>query len=411
MNKRAEFFYRVRLASMAKSAQALSEGDGRRFFDTVKDTEKLITHVKALVDTAKSGRVPANYRGDPLFDRAVLFKDPDKAVSRYNKRKFQQAAFNIMVAAAQLARWIIRFKSIPKGQAKGLERAAKPFLSGRQAPRKPVAWMAKNEKNLRYLQNAYTTWPEKTDDSPDKYTVGPFTVHNTLQLEGDNLEKTNKVIEAATKFVKNSRIPGAAKAAYGDVFVVGKLQGHNTLAWYNFRDDNIYLRPLLKADMDAAHSLAHEIGHRYWRKQVPKEVQRMWLRYHSGKRYETPDVKEQTQEVMRTIKPGQPFPIPVAGMKRGGPPIVVGLENTSNPARAVVVVEMTRGKKKGQQARLPLSRVVDFLMKQEARKISFPTDYASTSPEEHFAESFAMYSMKKLTGVHKENFEKIIVNR
>jgi hypothetical protein len=316
-----------------------------------------------------------------------------------------------MVYAAQLSRWLIRFKSIPKGQAKGLERAAKPFLSGRQAPRKPIAWLAKNGKNFKFLTNAFQKWEDKGEDSPDKYTLGPFTIHNTLQLEGDDLKKTNKVIEAATKFVKSSGIPGAAKAAYGDVFVVGKLQGHNTLAWYNFRDDNIYLRPLLKADMDAAHSLAHEIGHRYWRKQVPKDVQRQWQSYHMGKRYERPDVGEQIKEVMATIKPGQPMPIPIKGWSRGGPPIIVGLENTSDPRRVEVVFEMPRGAKKGKQGRVRLMAVANFLGSQAARKVSYPTDYASTSPEEHFAESFAMFAMKKLTGVHKENFEKIIVKR
>jgi hypothetical protein len=411
MNKRADFFFRVRLATLAKSAQALSEADGRRLYDRLQDVDKLVGYAKALGDTAKSGRIPSEHRGDPMFDRVVLLKDPDKSLDRYTSRKFQRATFNILAEAAQLARWIIRFKSIPKGQAKKLERAAKPFLSARRAPRKPVGWLAKNGKNLDFLLTAFKTWEDKGDDSPDKYTVGPFTVHNTLQLEGDDLEKTNKVIEAATKFVKGSSIPGAGKAAYGDVFVVGKLQGHNTLAWYNFRDDNIYLRPLLKANMDATHSLAHEIGHRYWRKQVPREVQNQWARYHSGKRYERPDVMDQVKEVMASIRPGEPVPVPIKGWERGGPPIIVGLENTSNPNRAELVFEMPRGKKKGKQGRIRLMSIANFVGQQESRKISFPTDYASTSPEEHFAESFALYAMKKLRGPHKENFEKIIVKR
>ena len=58
-----------------------------------------------------------------------------------------------------------------------------------------------------------------------------------------------------------------------------------------------------------------------------------------------------------------------------------------------------------------LSQIANWLSNQAARKISFPTSYASTSAEEHFAESFSLYSMKKLTGVHKENFEKIIIDR
>jgi hypothetical protein len=409
MNKQAEFFHRVRLATLAKSAQALREQDGREYFDDLKNVNQLGDLMRDLSDVAKTGRVPSNYRGDPVFEAAAAFGDVEKAVGRV--RGLSQATWNLLAASAQLARWLIRFKSIPKGQAKALERAAKPFLSARRQPRKPVSWMLKNQKNINYLRNAYQKWDDKGEDSPDKYPVGPFTVHNTLQLEGDDLKKTNKVIEAATKFVKSSGIPGAAKAVYGDVFVVGKLQGHNTLAWYNFRDDNIYLRPLLKANLDATHSLAHEIGHRYWRKQVPKAAQLQWQRYHSGKQYEQPDVGAQIKEVMATIKPGQPMPIPVKGWERGGPPIIVGLENASNPRQAQVVFEMQRGAKKGKQGRVRLMAIANFLGQQEARKISFPTPYASTSPEEHFAESFGLYSTKKLTGVHKENFEKIIIDR
>jgi len=407
MNARAEFFHRVRFATMVKSAEALREQDGREKARALLTLLPSVDVAKALEDTARSGVIPTKYKDDPTFFRAVRYQDADKAM-RYSGGR---VAIKMINNARALAEIIIRFKSMPKGQAKALERAAKPFMSVKQVPRKLNKWFIQNEKNVEYLINAYVKWPDKGDDSPDKYAVGPFEVHNTLQLEGDDLKKTNKVIESSAKFIRNSGIPGANKTLYGDVFVVGKLSGHNTLAWYNIRDDNVYLRPLLKADMDAAHSLTHELGHRYWFKFLPKDVQLAWRRYHAGKRYENPDVGDQIKEIMATIKPGQPMPLPIKGWSRGGPPIVVGLENTSNPRRAEVVFEMPRGAKKGQQGRLKLTTIADFLGSQASRKISYPTAYAATSAEEHFAESFALYAMKKLTGVHKENFEKIIVNR
>lgn len=409
MNRRADFVFRVRLATMAKSAQAIREQDGAKFADILnRSVDEAVGLSKQLFDVIKNERIPPKYERDYTFQKAYRYGDADKAMADRNGKGL---AMMLLVNAAELSRWLIRFKSIPKGQAKALERAAKPFLSARRAPRKIATWIVKNEKNLKFLTNAYKKWPDKGEDSPDKYPVGPFTVHNTLQLDGDDLTKTNKVIEAGTKFLKSSGIPGAAKMLYGDIYVVGKLQGHNTLAWYNFRDDNVYLRPLLKANMDATASLTHEIGHRYWRKVLPKDAQRAWQRYHQGKRYEQPDVGEQIKEVMATIKPGQPMPVPIKGRQRGGPPIVLRLEDTSDPRRARVVYTMPRGKNKGEEGSIRLMAIANFLGQQAARKITFPTPYASTSPEEHFAESFGMYSMKKLTGTHKENFEKIIVNR
>jgi hypothetical protein len=345
---------------------------------------------------------------DYTYQKAVRYGDADKALADPTGKR---VARMVLVAASELARWVIRFKSIPKGKAKALERAAKPFLSARQAPRKIATWILKNEKNVDFLLEAYERWPDKGDDSPDRYKVGPFTIHNTLQLEGDDLAKTNKVIEAATKFLKGSGIPGAAKALYGDVYVVGKLQGHNTLAWYNFRDDNVYLRPLLKADMDATASLTHEIGHRYWRKQLSREAQSNWHSYHRGKGYEAVDVKDQIKEVMDTIKVGEPMPVPIKGFTRGGPPIIVEIMALAGGRNAKISYEIQRGKSKGKMGAISASAVYNFLHQQQARQMRFPTDYASTSPEEHFAESFGMYSMKKLSGVHKEAFEKWIVNR
>lgn len=410
MNPGHEFAWRIRLATLATkmSAEALNQSDGIKFVTAIQDQlSNYVTFAKILQDTARTGHIPPAFAKEYEFHRAVRYGDADKALAHSGGR----IAIPLINAASALARWVIRFKSIPKGQAKLLERAVKPFVSVRQAPRKVVSWLLKNEKNFEYLVNAFKKWPDKGDDSPDKYKIGPFSVHNTLQLAGEDLEKTNKVIEAGAKFIKSSGIPNAAKMLYGDVFVVGKLKGHNTLAWYNVGDDNIYLRPLLKADLDATHSLTHEIGHRYYRRVLSREARMLWERYHSNQQSEFGETDDQVEKIMKTIRPGEPLPFPVKGWERGGPPIVVGFENLQNPQRAAVVFEMTRGAKQGKQGKLSLMGIASFLSTIENRKMRYPTAYAATSPEEHFADSFAMYSMKKLTGIHKENFEKLIVNR
>jgi len=410
MNRRAEHAYRIRLATLAKSADAsITPANEDRLFNDFKDSAVAIgALVNGVAEVARTGRYPSGL-SDPgisyLWEKVL--RRGEEAGYQYIAKRF---AIPLINRGAAWAKYVIQFKSIPKGKARALEQAAKVFLSARRAPRKMDVWAAKNAKNITFLLDA-KNWPEKTDESPDKYKVGPFTVHNTLQLEGDDLAKTNKVIEAATKFVKSSGIPGAAKTLYGDVFVVGKLQGHNTLAWYNIRDDHVYLRPLLKANLDATYSLVHELGHRYWFKDLPREVQSKWRSYHMGQGYGFPDVKEQVKEVLDTIRVGEPLPIPITGFSRGGPPIVVEAEKVDGGRDMLFRFEIQRGSSKGKQGQVRASRLYEFLRKQEATKLSFPTAYASTSPEEHFAESFAMYAMKKLSGTHKEAFEKLIVNR
>lgn len=205
MNQRAEHAFRVRLATLAKSAEGLREQDGAQLVQALlKVMPDTIAIVKALEDTARTGNIPSEYARDYTFQKAVRYGDADKAMSDSTGKRVAMA---ILGPAAELARWIIRFKSIPKGQAKSLEKAAKPFLSVRRIPRKIAGWLLKNEKNITYLVRAFGTWPDKTEASPDKYNIGPFTIHNTLQLEGDDLAKTNKVIEAATKLSKAPAFP------------------------------------------------------------------------------------------------------------------------------------------------------------------------------------------------------------
>ena len=114
---------------------------------------------------------------------------------------------------------------------------------------------------------------------------------------------------------------------------------------------------------------------------------------------------------MDTIRIGEPMPVPIKGYTRGGPPIIVGIEQFGGGRNAKIIYEIQRGKTKGKSGAISASAIYSFLHQQEARKMRFPSDYASTSPEEHFAESFGFYALKKLSGVHKENFEKWIVNR
>jgi len=410
MKPRVRRMYRVRLAVLAKSSNtALSVEDGQKIFTSLVPVyNSTVDLYKVVQEAARTGEPPSQVpRGwDGLVSLAIRTRDADKVLSGYTA---QALSVPLIQRAGGLARWLIQFAEIPPGQAKAFEQAAKPVMSAKRAPNKFATWAKNNLEKVAYLIKAFNTWPLKTEKSEDTYPIGPLTIHNTLQLQGSDLEKTDKVIEAAVKFVKGSGIPNVAKALYGDVFLVGKLQGHNTLAWYSIRDDNIYLRPLLKADLDATHSLCHEIGHRYWFKVMDNEARAWWRNYHDSKRFEAPDVTEQVREVVRSIKPGMPLPIEVKGWSKGGPPIVTEVVDLG--PTSMVSFTNTRGAKKGQIGKLRMTDIIQYLAKLNTRSLSYPTAYAATSPEEHFADAFAMYAMGKLTGPHKENFERLIVNR
>lgn len=306
-----------------------------------------------------------------------------------------------MLRAAKLwVDYLLLTKAIPRGQAKKFELAARPFAAARRSPRDVVAWMEKNKRNYQYL-TAAAKWPDKVENGAgveDVFTIGPFKVHNTVQETGEKLSETKKVIEYGAKHLRGSRIPGLAKTLYGDVFIVGRLAQPRTLAWYSRSDDKLYLRPHLKVGKGELHNFLHELGHRYWGKFMSRDAKSKWatrhfLMKHGYAGFGPQEVSEDLPEI------GKPLPIPMKGMKRGGPPVVTKID----PAFIHVLHEAT-----GREAKILKTEYFKFLRGQ-AKRAQFPTPYASKDAEEHFCEALAMYLMGALADPHKAAFDAVVI--
>jgi len=267
-----------------------------------------------------------------------------------------------MLRAAKLwVEYLLQTKSIPRGQAKKFELSARPFSAAKRPPRDIVAWLEKNKGKYRYLVDA-AGWPDKVENgiggAEDLFTVGPFKVHNTVRETGGQ---------------------------------------PRTLAWYNPNDDKLYLRPHIKVGEGELHNFLHELGHRYWDKIMSRDVKTKWANHYSMIKYGLGQYERSRPTDLPEI--GEPLPIPMQGMRRGGPPIVTDIDD-----RFIHVLH----KPTGRDAKIKKREYWKFL-ERRAKRGQFPTPYASTNREEHFCEALAMHLLGNLPEPHKSIFDTVVI--
>jgi len=323
---------------------------------------------------------------EQLEEALVRAKDRESSPSMTHRtiKAFCERKWNrVITVGRSLAQIIAEQKSIPRGESKKFELASRLFISARRFPRDLQKWIAKNQKHIDYLARA-VSWGEKSDSAQEDevFTHGSFTVHNVQQLDGKKLDNAKKLISQAESKIRSSQIPNVSSVLYGDLFLVGRIEGKKVVAWYYPESDQIHLRTLLRVRTNEVLTLIHELGHRYWRRFLNAEVKREWLSHHnqiSDGRAVIPSV-------------GDTIPVKIKGFR--GNPTVTRIENSN------YYLNDTKG--------YLTFRQVYNLMTKLAREANYPSQYASTDPEEHFCESFAMYALGTLSEEHVEAFERII---
>lgn len=387
-------------ASRRRIVAALSEGEVAILYARVAQSYLDLSEIIEAVLN------PSVERSDPSQKAAFYVRMREfGGVANTLKRLGKSADFNQFVSHTQkLLKYILQFKKIPKTETKRFEKAASLFLAMKRAPNDLGKWWA---RNLKFVGTILVSqrWPNKEIGGLEAYKLGPFEVHNTLNLPFEDLGVTNEAIKTATKFLETSKIPHAARLLYGPIFVVGKLLESKTLAWYYSRDDTVYMRPHLKIGRGEVHSLIHELGHRYWNKFLSPAQKVEWIRYHRNLKDagDSEDLDFSQLEEFDSLKIGDEFPMGIKGMKRGPKPVVVEIKKT--PYTTSWVVE--GGKNKSLRAtvqRMDVVKVLGRTGQKMNRRAQFPTPYSATSPEEHFSEAFAMYNMGQLPKEHVEKF-------
>lgn len=334
----------------------------------------------------------ANFRSS-IIDMDVMpeRKPPPEAGSLEMARwriRFEGRWADLVRWGKFISTWVVETRSIPAGSTKAVEVATRTFLSTKLKPRDVAAWWEKNKRYAVLLLSTYK-WPERgtatQDGIREMFTLGAFTVHNTLHLEGDKLTSTEAVVEKAEKVIR--KFPKLARVLYGDIFIVGRLQQPRTLAWYNIEDDKVYVRPQ-KLSEEELINLTHELGHRYWFKFLGNAGQREWhtLFY----------LKKNTN-------------VPSASLPKPGEPLGILVKGKDNPVVEAIVPDFAGNL----QVKLVgggyiSANVVRNELSNQQLRTKFPSRYAMTSAVEFFAETFAYYVVGGLSPENTAEFEKTV---
>ena len=246
--------------------------------------------------------------------------------------------------------------------------------------------------------------------------VGPFTLQNPINLDSQKVEEMVEVCTKALTLCTNSLAPNFTQALYGDVVLVEKLGRANWYAWYSSSKDEITMKYMDRDKEEFMKTFIHEIGHRYYQKNLNAEKRSLWYQY---------DRKcARAQKIKLSDWDGQDIGL-YAEKKRNGwslsaqakagslkTTLIMGSNNN-----ALMQTIFGGGGADG----LPRFRTEkgDVAgpyqiegIKKHIKAITglYPTKYATTDVEEHFCEAIAYKALGKLHPKSLEAFNSIILN-
>ena len=283
--------------------------------------------------------------------------------------------------------YVIDHLAIPASKAKAVEMLTRLF-NRVKAPKDYVKWFDQNAKRWDLMRKT-VKWGLRGDGEEGTFSVGPFTVHNTIGASGKTLERVVRIVEmAAKKAPKGTGLPGFARTIGGNLYIVGKIGRPQWAAWYMEGKDAIYLRPVRgMSEKESAQHLIHELGHRYKRKMMDKKMWDRWVSHH----------RQMGSKPTSTGFPDVGVRLP---LKVNNKDAEVG-EYVEGGAK---IVEVGSGKEIGTVTKRKLLKWVT----DAAAQLAFPSIYASGDAEEHFAEALSMKAMGTLGSDHERAFDAVV---
>lgn len=244
-----------------------------KFADLEPKAEKLLAHMKTLLDVRGTGPVPKDpslfYQLTGAWNTTMYgdVSDIYTAVQYTFHRLKPTGTFLFMAILQQLA--------LPPALTKKVQACARYWSksnlriqkSKEQLPRhgEEVIAYEKLLKEFRMhvaiAQEALAKGKSHTEEgSTTKLNAGPFTVINTGSFSEEAMEQAAKAVSAAAKLL--SQI-GLSRICYGDVLVSNTLTSRsNVLAFYLISKDEMFVRANVKADVDVVRVICHELTHR-----------------------------------------------------------------------------------------------------------------------------------------------------
>ena len=283
--------------------------------------------------------------------------------------------------------YVIDHLAIPASKAKSVEMLARLF-NRVKAPKDYVKWFDQNAKRWALMRQT-TNWDLRGEGEEGAFSIGPFTVHNTIGASGKTLERVVRIVEKAVKNArKGTGLPGFSRTLGGNLYIVGKIGRPKWAAWYMAGKDAVYLRPVRgMSENESAQHLIHELGHRYKRKMMDRDMWDRWVRHH----------RQMESKPTSTGFPDVGVKLP---LKVNNKDAEVG-EYIEGGAK---IVEVGSGKEIGTVTK---RKLLKWVMDAEAQ-LAFPSIYASSDAEEHFAEALSMKAMGTLGSDHERAFDTLV---
>lgn len=309
----------------------------------------------------------------------------ERAQPRPNPYTLRRYFAPVVYTGRVMADWAIQTRTIPSGQTKALELAARLMALSR-TPSDIIRWYDTNRPKLNFLLETLT-WGEKSagpSGGLELTTVGPFKVHNTIGAVEKQFKEIQGLIKSAVKEITPVR--DFKKVLYGDVFVVGQLRQSRTLAWYSPSEDEVYLRNLAKKGFDDLASLVHELGHRYDFKFATAGQKRNIAALYSKLGWDARRVE------VPVLKVGELLPVNLRG------------ELTPRVITKVTPLSYELGS--GISVRI--SAVEDILKRKAVEGKLFPSGYSMKNSTEFFAECFAFYVLGRMAPALAVKFEEAL---
>jgi hypothetical protein len=312
-----------------------------------------------------------------------------------------QRVFNSdIVTIVLLADFLYHKIDFPKGKARRV-RAIKNKLKGiRLRPRANantkwyVARLSHIEDMLELLK-----YPLKMSSAHK--TLGPFTLKNPIHLSDEKVLKLEAACKEALSLCTNSLAPGFTSCLYGDVTLTEKIGRSSWLAWYHTSKDDITIKYFEHEKHTFMRTFIHELGHRYYRKILPADKKGLWSTYHILATTTRVDLRDWIKDPSTVFYVGvgrtrqQVSTTPEHGLTRAliqsvdykGVYFVTGSGEVFGPFPEKWVKSAIR-----------------------AKSGNLPSQYASTSAEEHFCEALAYKAVGELNEQALDSFNSIIID-
>jgi hypothetical protein len=263
----------------------------------------------------------------------------------------------------------------------------------------PAKWFSDRRSHIKdifdLLKHPLREEGENTVD------VGPFTLQNPINLSGDKVEEMVEACTKALTYCTNSLAPNFTQALYGDVVLVEKLGRASWYAWYNSAKDEVTLKHMGRDQEEFMKTFIHEIGHRYYRKNLSREKKSLWRRYdsrcHMGHRVNLNDFVG--KDIGLYAKKNRTKTTISSNPSHGVPTTL----SRTHPRGGVYLVLPDGSEVGAYKAKY----IKDHL---KSRSGLFPTNYATSDVEEHFCEALAYKAVGKLHPKSLDAFNSIVID-